>query len=87
MLRIAALRIVNDGFARIVCLLATNLREEGLKAIVVIQGPAIKGVIMTLGTLNAHSHENLGHVLCDLQGFAFHLVIVGWWVRNGSTRR
>ena len=76
-LHLAAAAVIDDLLAGINPLLAPDLREERRPAVVVVHRPAIEGVVVTLGTLEAHSHEDLGHVLGKLQRVALHLVEVG----------
>ena len=77
MFNLATATIEHDNLTRVFATFAADLREESGKAVVVIHRPAIQWVVMTLGTLDPHAHEDLGDVLRDLLRIAFHLIVIG----------
>ncbi len=74
---VAAAGVEDDAFAWVFGIFATDLREERGEAVVVIHRPAIKGMVVALGALHAHAHENLSDVLADLERLLLDLVVVG----------
>src|SRR5437762_234975 len=60
---LALVAVEDHGLARIVAGLAANLREESREAVVVVHRPAVEGMVVALGALNAHAEEDLGGVL------------------------
>ena len=81
---LATARVEHDGLARVLGALPANLGEEGGEAVVIILGPAIEGVVVTLGALDPHPHEDLGDVFGHLQGVGLVLVVVGGWIFEGA---
>ena len=77
MLHFAAAGVEDDRLAIIFARLAADLREERGEAVVVVHRPAVERMVVALGALRAHAHEDLGHVLGGLQRVAFDLVEVG----------
>ena len=77
MIHFAAAAIENDRLAIVFAFLAADLAEESGKAVVVVHRPAVEGMVVALGALHAHAHENLGHVLGRLERVALDLVEVG----------
>ena len=75
-LRFAALAVVHDDFLRIVGGLAADLGEEGVETVVIVHRPAVKRMIMALGALDTHAHEDLGDVLGQLEAVELALVVV-----------
>ena len=65
---LAAARVEDDRLAIVLALLAADLREEGGEAVVVVLGPAVERVVVALGALDPHAHEDLGDVLGQRQG-------------------
>ena len=59
----AATAVVNNGFPIILTRLATDLRKQRSKAVIIIHRPAVKRMVVALGALDAHAHENLSGVL------------------------
>ena len=82
---LATVAIKDNRFSRIFTAFAANLREERAETVVVIHGPAVEGMVMTLGTLNSHPHENLGNVFGDFQCISFVLIIVSGSIGKGTT--
>ena len=82
---ITATAVTDDDFSRVFPLLTTNLCEEIGEAVVVILGPAVERVIVTLGALNTHAHEDLGRVLRNFESIAFDVVVVGLRAFERST--
>ena len=76
MLHVAVGAVIDDVIARVLALLAADLREEVREAVVVVHRPAVERMIVTLRALDAHAHEDLRGVLGDLQGVGRHLIIV-----------
>ena len=74
---------VDDFFFREVALLATDLREERGETVIVVLRPALEGVVMALGALDAHAQEELGRGLDGRFGVATDAVIVGGRVLEG----
>src|SRR5271157_3506008 len=74
---------VDDLFARLIALLAANLGEEGGEAVIIILGPALEGMIVALGALDAHSQKELGGGLDGALRVAADPVVVGGGVRVG----
>ena len=85
MLHVAAAAIVNNNLPWILRVLATDLREEGGERVIVIHGPPVEWMIVALGTLNAHAHEDLGGILRDLEGVPLNLVVIGGRTLEGAT--
>ena len=83
----AAFAVVDNGFARIGRSFATDLTEERGKGIVIVLGPLVKRMVVTLGALNPHAHENLSYVLGDFQAITFDLVIISRWIDESSAGR
>ena len=65
---LAAARVEDDRLAVVLALLAADLGEERGEAVVVVLGPAVERVVVALGALDAHAHEDLGDVLGQRQG-------------------
>ena len=84
MVHAAAGAIEHDGFALVLAGLATDLGEEGGEAVVVVHGPAIEGMVVTLGALDAHAHENLGDVFGHFQHVSLDLVEVRGGIGEGA---
>lgn len=76
--------VEDDGFAGVFGLFAADLGEEGGEAIVVVHGPAVEGVVVALGALEAHAHEDLGDVFGDFEGIALDLEVVGGGVGESA---
>ena len=74
---LAAAGVEDDDLALVFGLLAADLREEGGEAVIVVLGPAVERVVVALGALDPHPHEDLGDVLGHLQGDVGRLVEVG----------
>ena len=77
--------VVNNDFAVILTALAANLREKVCEAIIVIHRPTVERVIMTLGALDAHPHENLHGILHQFLGVALDLIKIAGGVAEGAT--
>ena len=77
--------IVDNHVGRVFTTLAFHLGEERGEAIVVIHGPAIEGVVVALGALNAGPHENLGDILGELLNVLFGFKEVGRRAFVGTT--
>ena len=69
--------VEDDLLVRIFSRLLSDLGKKSRKAVVVIHGPAVEGMVMALGTLNSRSHEDLGHVLGALLHIVLELEVVG----------
>ena len=69
--------VENDLFGGILSLLSPHLGEERGETIVVIHGPAIKGMVVALGALDAGAHEDLSNVFGELLDVGFLLEEVG----------
>src|SRR5258707_903822 len=63
MLHFAVGAIENHGFSRVISRFPPDLGKERGKAIIVIHGPSIERMVMALGALDAHAHENLRGIL------------------------
>ena len=74
MVHLAAAAIEDDRLAIVFALLAADLAEEGGEAVVVVHRPAVEGMVVALGALHPHAHEDLGHVLGRLQRVGLDLV-------------
>ena len=74
---LAAAAVEDDDLARVLGLLAADLGEEGGEAVVVVHRPAVERMVVALGALDAHAHEDLGGVLGELQRVGLDLVVVG----------
>ena len=74
MIHFAAGAIEDNDFSIVFAGLATDLRKEGCKAIVIVHRPTIERMIMALGALSADAHEYLGHIFSSLERVAFDLV-------------
>src|SRR5260221_4110573 len=59
MLDLALALVKDDGLAWILTRLPPDLREERSEAVIIVHRPAIERVVMALGALDAHAHENL----------------------------
>ena len=70
MRHLAAAAVEDDRLAVVFALLAADLREEGGEAVVVVHRPAVERMVVALGALDAHAHEDLGDVLGRLQRVA-----------------
>ena len=79
--RSARMRAVFD-FLRVIGLLAADLHDEGLEAIVVIHRPAVERMVVALRALKAHSHEYLGDIFRNLQRVALDLIVIGGRIRK-----
>ena len=77
MINLSASSVINNIFAGIGPSFATYLAEERGKRIVFILGPTVKRVIVTLCTLQAHSHKDLSNIFSNFQVVPFHLVVIG----------
>ena len=69
--------IEDDLLVRIFSRLLSDLGKKSRKAVVVIHGPAVEGVVMTLCALDSRSHEDLGHVLGALLHIVLEFEVVG----------
>ena len=76
MVNFAAAGIEDDRLAGVLAFLAADLAEKRGEAVIVVHRPAVEGMVVALGALHAHAHENLGHVLRRLERFALDLVEV-----------
>ena len=76
MLGLTALAVEDDDLLGVVRVLAANLREEGVEAVIVIHRPAVERMVMTLGTLEPHAHKDLGDVLRQLETIQLALIVV-----------
>ena len=67
----AGAAIVNDAFAGIFAIFASDLGEEGDEASVVFHCPAVERVVVALCALDSDSEEGLGGIFCVLKGIGF----------------
>ncbi len=72
-----AAAIEDDALAGVFGGFAFHLGEEGGEAVVVVHGPAVEGVIVALGTLDAGAHEDLGDVFGEFEDVLLDLIEVG----------
>ena len=79
MIDFAAKAVVDNFFAIVFGVLATDLRKERCKPVVVFHRPSIKRMVVALGTLGANAHKHLRDIFGCLQCVAFDLVKVGGW--------
>src|SRR5205085_9858015 len=84
MLHFAIPFIEDDSFARVFTLFAANLGKESGKAVVIVHGPAIERMIVALGALDAHAHENLRRILGGLESVSLDLVIICRRISEGA---
>ncbi len=68
-----AAAIENDTLAGILGGLAFHLCEKGGEAVVVVHRPAVEGVVVALGALDAGAHEDLRDVFRELHDIRLHL--------------
>ena len=68
--------IINNLLVGVFSRFLTDLSKERGKAIVIVHGPAVKGVIMALRALNAGAHKNLSDILSALHDIVFQLEVV-----------
>ena len=71
-----AFAVEDDDFLGVVGVLAADLGEEGVEAVVVVHRPAVERMVVALGALDAHAHEHLGDVLGQLEAVELALVVV-----------
>ena len=83
MLHIPSAGIEDDRLTGILAGLAPDLGEEVGEAVVIIHRPTVERMIVALGALDPHPHENLGDVFGDFQRIRFVLVVV----RRGARER
>ena len=62
----AAAAVINYLLAVVLASLTTDLREEVCEAVIIIHRPTVEGMIVALGALNAHAHENLRGIFHQL---------------------
>ena len=84
---VAAAGVEDDRLPRVFSLLAADLGEEVGEAVVVVHRPAVEGMVVALGALDPHPHEDLGHVLRGLERVPFVLEVVGGGVGEGAPLR
>ena len=72
-----ATAIEDDLFPIVFAALPSNLGEECGEVVIIVLGPAVERMVVALGALNAHPHEDLRHVFRDFQLIAFDFVEVG----------
>ena len=77
--------VVDDGLTIIFTGFPANLREQRGEAVIIVHCPAIKRMIVALGALDAHTHENLSGVLGQFQRIPFHLIEVAGGIAESST--
>src|SRR5207237_9554641 len=65
-------------------LFPANLGEESGKAVVIVHSPAIEWMIVALGALDAHAHENLRRILSGLESVSLDLVIICRRISEGA---
>ena len=75
-LHVAAPGIEDDRLPRVLSRLAADVGEEGGEAVVVVHRPAVEGMVVALGALDPHSHEDLRDVLRRLERVALVLEVV-----------
>ena len=78
--------VVNDLFTVVLCLLSANLAEESSEPVVIVHGPTIERMVVTLGTLSANAHKDLSNVFRRLQCVTFDLVKVCRWLAKRPAR-
>ena len=77
--------IEDDLLVRIFSRLLPDLGKKSREAVVVIHGPAVEGVVMTLSALDSRPHEDLGHVLGALLHIVLEFEVVGGRAPEGPT--
>ena len=79
-----ATAVEDDTLTGVFGRLAFHLSKEGGELIVIVHRPAVEGMVVALGTLDARTHEDLGDVLGELEDVFFHLEKVGGGIVEGS---
>ena len=79
--------VEDDAFARIFRGFASDLGEERGEAVVIVHRPAVEGMVVALGALDAHAHEDLGGVFGELEHVLLDLEVVGGRVGEGAAFR
>ena len=77
MIHLASTAVIDNDLAIVLAILSPYLGKERGEAVIIVHGPAIEGMIVTLRTLGANAHEDLSHILRRLQGVALNLIEVG----------
>ncbi len=83
--RFTGATVVDDSFAGIFPVFASDLGEEGDESAVVFHGPAVERMVVALGALDPDAEEGLGGVFCVLEGVGFREEEVGGWVLEVRT--
>ena len=80
-----AATVIDDALPVILTALASDLGEEVGKRIIIVCCPPVEGVVVTLGTLHTHPHENLRGIFHELQLIRLDLVKIPGRITESAT--